>query len=140
MFLRVYRECERRVPRGASAGAITQRECLLGIDAPGAQIRPEAAHGLAAREVHVGDQYLGTVVRAREHLALRPRDEAVSPKLNALGVARGVGFEADSIARQHGQTVGDGVRTLDGDPRLALTRPFVRVVRRIPADRRGVEQ
>src|SRR3569832_424861 len=125
---RVYRECRRRVPRGSSAVAITQRECLIGIDAPVAQIRPDASHGLAAREVRVGDQYLGTVVRAREHLALRPRDEAVSPKLNALGVARGVGFEADAIARQHGQTVGDGVRTLDGDPRLALTQLFVGVL------------
>src|SRR3569623_2923002 len=98
---------------GSSAVAITQRECLIGIDAPVAQIRPDASPGLAAREVHVGDQYLGTVVRAREHLALRPRDEAVSPKLTALGVARGVGIDADAIARQHGQPVGDGELTLN---------------------------
>src|SRR3569623_336894 len=105
---------------GSSAVAITQRECLIGIDAPVAQIGPDASPGLAAREIHVGDQHLGTVVRAREHLALGSCDEAVSPKLDAFGVARGVGLEADAIARQHGQTVGDGVRTLDGDPRLAL--------------------
>src|SRR3569832_710476 len=88
---RVYRECRRRVPRGSSAVAITQRECLIGIDAPVAQIRPDASHGRAAREIHVGDLLLGTVVRARELLALGRRVEGVSAILYGLGVARGVG-------------------------------------------------
>ncbi len=45
-----------------------------------------------------------------------------------------------AIAGKQGQTVGDGMAALHGDPGIALARFFRLVVGRIPADRGGVEQ
>src|SRR6185312_12275310 len=83
----------------ASAGSVVEtsisvtetfEQVAVGIDAPIAQERPDAAHGFAAREVDIGDEQFRLVRRRlREQFALRPGDEARSPEFDAAASVRG---------------------------------------------------
>src|SRR3569623_1572134 len=127
----------RRYRRASAAIAIAQAEGLIGIDAAVAEIRPDAPHRFAAGEIDLRHQHLRLVVGARHHLALRAGDEAAAPELDAGADAGRVRFEADSVAGQHRQAVGDCMGALNGGPCLALARLLIIGVGWMPADGGG---
>src|SRR3954447_21559214 len=69
---------------GGRSIAVALEQILVGVDAAVAQERPDATHGFAARHVDVHDQQFAVIGGSlREHLALRPGDEARTPELQA---------------------------------------------------------
>src|SRR5690242_1471256 len=87
----------------------------IGIYAPIAQERPDAAHVLAARRVQLDQQQFAPVAgRLREDFALRAGDETGAPELQATAAVRRF-LEADAVARGERHAVGDRMPTLHGD-------------------------
>lgn len=91
------------------------------LDAAVAEEWPPAAHILAVLQVDIYHQALffliaGTVVE----LALRTGYETAAPELDALGLTARIRLETYSVYGDDWQSVGYGMATHHGSPRLAL--------------------
>ena len=83
--------------------------------------------------------------RAGHDRAVRCRDERLAPELDAVGIhgaAVGAAHElvADAIRRADEAAVGHRVAALNQLPRIVLRAAVLRLLRRMPADRGGVEE
>ena len=71
-----------------------------------------------------GQQFGFRFVGARKKFTLRAGDKTIAPEFDAIAVIRRR-FVADAIAGSDRNAVGDGMRSLDGDPGLQLTGFFI---------------
>ncbi len=69
--------------------------------------------------------------------AAAPEFESRAVGLLAADVA---GLVADAVHHRHVDAIRDGVRALDGTPRVVLLLAVLLLLVRMPADRRGIEQ
>ena len=86
------------------------------VDTAVAQERPPAPHVLATTHVDVDRHDALVATRFGQHLALRPRDEAVAPELYAARRAARIGLEAAAVHRHDGQSVRHGMTALNRLP------------------------
>src|ERR1041385_7034846 len=96
----------------------------VGVDTAVTQEWPIAAHGLDQPRVAARDDDLLPLFCLGDVPAEWIRDEGVTEKLDAVGA--GLVLMADSVWRCDVYAVGDGMRALDGAPRIHLRlTPFV---------------
>lgn len=111
------------------------------VDTAVAEERPPAAYVFAALQVDVDQVDAFTLgVGAEEEFALRTGHKGATPKLDAVGLAAGIGFVPDAVDGDDGQTVGDGVTALHCRPRFALTLLFGGDVATLITDGGGVDE
>src|SRR5262249_55666181 len=114
------------------------REVSVSIDAAVTEKRPitpdffEAAQGTRYEQ-----HFLPLVRNLPSHAAQGSADERAAPKLEAAVQGPLV---SDAVDRGHINAVGDGVRPLHELPGLVLRRPKFRLLARVPADGRRVEE
>src|SRR5688572_15024577 len=114
--------------------AVTLQQVAIRVDAPIAQERPYPANMLAALHVDLAHQDFRIVlVGFGQEFALRAEHVAGPPELDARGAQRRR-LQADAIAGQHRQAVGNGMAAMAEDPRIALAILFRLFVVRIPTD------
>ena len=87
---------------------------------------------------HTAVRISGSPTRLGEDAAERVGDERVAEELDAVGA--GFLLVSHAVRRRDEDAVGDRVRALDGAPRILLRLAELRLLRRMPADRRRVEQ
>src|SRR5262249_6317147 len=72
-------------------------------------------------------------------LAERVRDEGVAPEFEAGVAVFGLALKADAVDDGGVNAVGDGVRALNGDPRIELRLAKLGFLVRVPTDAGGIE-
>src|SRR6185369_6259934 len=116
----------------------TAFDAAVGVNAPVAQERPVAPHIFDALAVHFADENLFLVNGALgDDDAERVGEKRRAPELDARTAGRAL--VADAVDRRDIDAVGDGVRALDGAPRVALLRAELIFLVRVPADGGRVE-
>src|SRR5450759_2489616 len=123
------------------------RPCLAD---PPIEYRPVRIHPPVAQERPIATRLLDAPWIARRHqnrlfgACLGERapkgiaDERVTKELDAIGAL--LGLEAHAIRRGHEHAVGNGVRTLRRAPRIHLRLAPHCLLRRMPANGRGIKQ
>ena len=120
------------------------RDRPVGVDAAVAQKGPVAANLLLQLHVHGAQQDLFLVVRRLGQDAAKgigqeraaPEIKSRARHLVAANVARLVAHAIDGADKN---SVGNGVRPLDGEPGIVLCRAPLLLFRRMPANGGGVE-
>src|ERR1700730_14995288 len=106
----------------------------VGIDAAVAEERPVATSVFGLRGVALDDEDFFLVVGSfGGDLAERIGDEGVAPEFEAGVAIGGFAFEADAVHNGDVDSVGDGVRPLDGSPGVELRGAKFRFLVRMPA-------
>src|SRR5204863_10029751 len=115
------------------------RDLRVGVRPPVAEERPADPARVDLGEIDLLDEH-GLVIRgrARDDAAVRRRDEALAPELDAgrrAAAAARIGLEADAGHRDDEAAVRDRVAALDRLPRGVLALAEFRLLVRAPADR-----
>src|SRR5579883_3317369 len=131
-----------RPPPPARAGTrlpeIPLEDRLVRVDPPIAEEGPVATRILDHRRVTPGDQHLRVGPRVGDDPAEGVAHEGVPEELEPIRPR--LRLVTDAVGRGDIDAVGDRVTALDGAPRLDLGGPVLRLLGRMPADRRRIEE
>src|SRR2546426_5172912 len=113
----------------------------VGVDPAVPQKRPAAPDLLNALEVDLPQHdRLAVLGRLGHNGAERIDEKRRAPELDAVGIGAGGPLVADPVHRGDVTAVRDRVAALDGAPGVELLGAVGRLLLRVPADRRRVEQ
>src|SRR5437868_3794278 len=117
----------------------------VALDTAISQERPVTPDFLDFPQIYLGTQYLFPVVRSfGQYAAERVGKKRLSPELQAGAlrlVATNVpGFMSHTICYRDEHAVCNGVRALDGAPRIVLSDSILLFLCGMPTDRGGIEE